>query len=155
MQRFLIAAAGIGLAFALTAGAQVYGGYRGDPYYRGDYDRGYRGGYGEDIIGQTMADLSRASAYNRREWKHFDHAQRELGKFQEKWARGHFDSHALDETIDELKHLAYSGRLNPRDREILGRDIEPLREFRASRGYYDGYPGGRYDRGYYPYGRRW
>jgi hypothetical protein len=102
-----------------------------------------------------MADLNRAGSYNRRDWKHFDHAQRELGKFQEKWARGHFDTHPLDEAIDELKHLAYSGRLNPRDSAMLARDIEPLREFRAARGYNGGYRGGYngYRGGPYGYGR--
>jgi hypothetical protein len=92
-----------------------------------------------------MADLSRAASYTRRDWKHFDHAQRELGKFQEKWARGHFDTHPLDEAIDELKRLAYSGHLNPRDSAMLAGDIEPLRQFRSARGYYGGYPGGMYD----------
>jgi hypothetical protein len=147
MQRFLSAAA-IGLAFTLTAGAQGYGGRPGD------YGRGW-GGYGEDVIGRTMADLSRVSADDQRDWKRVDHAQRELSKFRGKRARGEFDTHALDETIDELKRLTYSGRLNPRDREILARDIEPLREFRARRGYFNKYPGGWYDRGYYPSDRRW
>ena len=154
MRRFFISAVGLGFIFLLSAAGQTYGGYRGQPYYDGrNYDQGYRGGYGGDIVGRTMADLSRAGSYNRRDWKHFDHAQRELGKFQEKWARGHFDSHHLDEAIDELKHLAYSGHLNPRDSSLLARDIEPLREFRAARGYYggsryDGYRNGMYDRGY-------
>ena len=156
MRRFLVLTVGLGLLFAFSAAGQTYGPYRGQPYYDGrNYEQGYRGGYG-DIVGRAMADLTRAGSYNRREWKHFDHAQRELGKFQDKWARGHFDTHPLDEAIDELKHLAYSGHLSPRDSSMLARDIEPLREFRATRGYSGGYRGGVYN-GYrdepYGYGR--
>jgi hypothetical protein len=159
MRKYLLSVAAIGIACAMTAGAQDYG-RRYDPYYGGrdayarPYDRGGRGYYGGDIIGRTMSDLNRAgmwARHDKHDRKRVDHAQRELMKFQDKWARGKFDSHPLDEAIDEMKDLVGSNHVSPRDREMLMRDVEGLRAFRASGGYYGRDRDGRYRGGYQGY----
>jgi hypothetical protein len=138
----LVATTGL---FVTGAFAQSYGGYRDNPYSRGD--RNYRGdryrgdGYrGGDIVDRTFADLQQtasASFYARHERGHFDHAMRELSKFQNKRARGKFDHHALDEAIGEMSRLSRAGELNPRVRETMARDADELRVFRAG-GYDNG-----------------
>lgn len=131
--------------------------YRNDPYYRNP--DGYSGdryswqreyGYGQNrqlLIDRVMTDLNRAAqrAYlDGHERKHFDEVARNLQEFDERWARGRFDSGKLDKAIHNLEHLAEADRVHGRDREILSRDLEDLRNFRASRGRYDRNPS------YYP-----
>jgi hypothetical protein len=141
----LFATAGI---FASAASAQDYGRYGDDRYSRGysrDREFGNRRG---DVVDRAFADLQRAASssfYARHQRGHFDHAMRELSKFQNKWSRGKFDNHAIDEAIGEIAHLSRAGELNPRVRELMARDADELRAFRA---------GGRFDGRYDPYYRR-
>jgi hypothetical protein len=122
-----------------VAVAQDYGGYRGrgrgdDRYrdYYGDYGRSaYRGG---SPVERAMSDLSRAASAgyaDRHERGHIDHALRELSKFQDKWRRGKFDRHALDEATENMEHLARADALHPRARDIIARDLYELRDFRG------------------------
>jgi hypothetical protein len=120
--------------------AQDYGRDRnayGDRYRdRRGYNRG-------DVLDHAFSDLQWAassSMYARHQRGHFDHAMRELGKFQDKFQRGHFDKHSVDEVIDEMSHLSRAGELNPSVRETMARDADALRVFRAGR--YPGYGGG-------------
>lgn len=134
-------------AFAQGYGGYRDGGYRGDPYNRDAYARGYNG---SGAIDRAFADLEQAASstfYARHQRGHIDHALRELSKFQSKWSRGKFDRHALDEAIGEMSHIARSGEMHPRTREMLARDADELRAFRAGAGYESyGYgPGRRYD----------
>ena len=137
------------LFFSLTAGAQSweqdpYGQPRYDPYYRNDNpyhrQRGY--GYaqnGSDLIGGVMSDLNRAAsrAYlDDHERKHFDEVADNLEDFQARWARGKFDTGKLDKAIHNLEHLVGADRVRGVDREMLDRDLDDLRQFRATRGYY-------------------
>jgi hypothetical protein len=157
--------------------------YRNDPNYRsypnrdGYYDdrysqqRGYpnQGRYGNDrygygrnqdsLIERVLADLNIAEANARldgHERKHFGEAARQLEQFEDRRARGKFDSGKIHEAIEELEHLVRSDRVNRRDREILARDMEDLRQFRYSRDRYsNGYGDYRDDsynrnRGYNP-----
>jgi hypothetical protein len=133
-----VAATGV---FASAALAQEYGGHR----YRDSYGNPYRGG--GDAVDRVFADLQEAastSVYARHQRSHFDHAMRELSRFQNKWRNGRFDKHPLDEAIGEMSHLSRAGELNPQVRDRMARDADELRAFRA-RGSYDG----RYD-GYSP-----
>jgi hypothetical protein len=133
---------GIGLLLGsalsiVTAQAQVY---REGPYGRGGYrdDRGYGRG---DAINRTLSDINRVRSYgwsDRRERKHLDQAERELVKFQDKLVRGRFDYHHLDQGIEHLNRALNSYQMNPRDRDVLARDLITLRDFRnGGRGYYD------------------
>lgn len=144
------------LFYTLTAGAQSrgwdqYGQPRYDPYYRDDpYYRQRGSGYrqnGSDLIGRVMSDLDRAAsrAYlDGHERKHFDEVAANLQDFQARWARGKFDTGKLDKAIHNLDHLAGADRVRSVDRQMLGRDLYDLRQFRATRGGYDRSPG------YYP-----
>src|SRR5439155_1332087 len=57
-----------------------------------------------------------------------------LQEFEARWARGKFDTGKLDKAIHNLEHLAGADRVRGRDRDMLARDLEDLRRFRASRG---------------------
>lgn len=133
--------------------AQVY---RDDPYYRDGRDAyGQPGGYRDnrdyrdyrdrgraDTVNRVIEDLRRARSYDyvdHHERKHFEHAERELVKFQDRYYSGRFDRHHLDEAINDLHHLVNARQVNPRDRDLLARDLDMLRDFRArgSYGYYD------------------
>ena len=114
-------------AAALTASAQSYGDRDRD---RDRYSERNRGG---SPVDRVLNDLRRARSgwVDRHEFKHFDHAEHELSRFQQRLSQGRFDGHPLDEGISELNHLANSDRINPRDHEIFARDVYELREFRA------------------------
>jgi hypothetical protein len=145
------------LALDLAANAQTWRGPydtpRSDPYYRSPDDRyvqprsyGYRGN-AQFLIGRVMADLNRAAERARldgHERKHFDEVAGNLQEFEERWSRGKFDTGKLDKAIHNLEHLADADRVRGRDRDMLARDLEDLREFRARRGRYDESPN------YYP-----
>jgi hypothetical protein len=117
------------LLAGLTANAQVY---RGDDGYRN----------GREPLNRVRADLDRAAAdvgyLSRGEMAGFNHARQEIGEFQEKWSRGVFDRHELDDVIGSLQHVVSSNRLRYQDRDILFNDLARLREIRErGRGYGD------------------
>ena len=127
------------------------------PYYRNRdgypddrYSQQRAYGYGRNqqfLIGRVMTDLNRAAERARldgHERKHFDEVAGNLQEFETRWARGKFDTGKLDKAIHNLEHLAEADRVHGRDRDILARDVEDLRQFRASRGRYDRNPN------YYP-----
>lgn len=141
------------LVLGLTAVTQTwaqapYYSQRDDPYYRGrgGYDGDpysqQRSGYGRNqgnLIGRVMSDLNRAAErarLDRHEVRHFDEVASSLREFDERWARGRFDTGKLDKAIHNLEHLADADRVHGRDRDLLARDLQDLREFRASRGRY-------------------
>jgi hypothetical protein len=147
------------LNFAATAqtwGQSPYYTPRSDPYYRnrdGYSDDGYsRRSYGysqnqQYLIGRVISDLNRAAERARldhHESRHFDEVARNLEEFEARSARGKFDTGKLDKAIHNLEHLAEADRVRGRDRDMLARDVEDLRAFRASRGGYDQNPN------YYP-----
>lgn len=132
LSAFLLAASALS---ASSAFAQAYGGYRGDPYNRDAYARGYNG---SGPVERAFGDLERAasSGYRaRHERGRIDHALRELSKFQNKWSRGKFDRHALDEAIGEMSHVSRAWDIDPRTREMLARDADELRAFREGARY--------------------
>jgi hypothetical protein len=133
---------GIAAAALLTVGAAQaqyrdrYGnqnpyGNRGDNRYG---NGGYGYNYGGNLVPRVLSDLDRAASAryaDKHERKHFDQARKDLLRFQENGARGKFDRDRLDGAIDHLSHLANSDRLHPRDRQMLARDMQDLREFRS------------------------
>lgn len=144
---------GSGLLLAgLSANAQVYRGEGG--YYRDGYaNNGYEYRNGREPLDRVRADLDRAAAdvgyLSRGEMARFNHARQEIGEFQEKWNRGIFDRHELDDVIGSLQHVVNSNRLRIQDRDILFSDLARLREIRErGSGYRRGYDNGRY--GYRP-----
>jgi hypothetical protein len=144
----------LGLAAnAQTRGQDPYQAPRTDPYYRnrdgyGDdrYSQQRPYGYGrndQSLIDRVMTDLNRAAEGARldgHERRHFDEVAGNLQDFESRWARGKFDTGKLDKAIHNLEHLAEADRVRGRDRDMLARDLEALRQFRASRGRYDQNP---------------
>ena len=138
--------------FGLVANAQTYGPPRDDPYYRDDRNGGgqyrdddyrqrrdnrYGSRQGGSLIGQVLSDIDRAarqSWVDNHERKHFYEASRKLQEFEERWARGNWDNGKLDKAIENLQHLAESDQVRGREREVLYRDLNELRQFRSGRG---------------------
>lgn len=148
----------IGLAAnAQTRGQAPYYPQRDDRYapQRGSYpnqgrygSNGY--GYGGNqapLMSRVMGDLSRAAANARldgHERKHFDEVAQNLQEFEGRWAQGKFDGGKLDKAIRNLEHLVNSDRVRGRDRDMLARDVQDLRQFRSTRGRYSDYGYGDY-----------
>jgi len=126
------------LTLGLPANAQ-YG--NRDPYNapRNNPYAGNREGFGRNqqfVVDRVMADLNRAAGarLDGHERKHFDDVARNLQEFQLRASRGKFDTGKLDKAIGSLEHLANADRIRGRDRDMLVRDLNDLRQFRASRG---------------------
>ena len=105
-----------------------------------------RGPYRTDLIDRVLRDIDspQPDAYvDRHDWHHFEDARKDLLRFQERWARGDFDKGRLSGAISNIHHLVESRYIDPRERQILDRDLWDLRSFRDHRGYDRGY-----DRGY-------
>src|SRR5712664_35055 len=128
------------LVFSIAAGAQTRGQgpyypQRDDPYYRNDPNRGYypdQGRNGDPLIERVLADLNMAASNARvdgHERRHFDEAAQKLQEFEGRWAQGKFDTGKLDKAIQNLEHLADADQLRGRDRDILARDMQDLRQF--------------------------
>ena len=139
MKRLFTVACGV-LAVGLAANAQTWRQdpyyTRNDPYYRDDYRYGRNQ---QSLINRVMTDLNRAAErawLDDHEAKHFDEVARNLQEFEARWARGKFDTGKLDRAISSLQHLAEADRVRGRDRDMLYRDLQDLRQFRSSRGRY-------------------
>lgn len=99
----------------------------------GRRDNGQRAG--QRIVQRTMQDLQRlqrrrgqtSKAYDR-----YNNALRHLGEFSQKFARGNYDRDTLDTAIDDTKNVVNNNALPPRDRQTISRDLQDLRDFRAS-----------------------
>lgn len=166
-------------ANAQTWGQGSYYSQRDDPHYRNDPnypnypDRGgyynddrypRQRGYGNDrygsnpgsLIERVLSDINMAASnalLDGHEARHFDEAASKLQEFEGRWAQGKFDTGKLDKAIDNLRHLADADRVNPRDRDMLARDIDELRQFRSTRGGYSNYGYGGYRNDRYNYNR--
>jgi hypothetical protein len=57
--------------------------------------------------------------------------KQELDELQNKLARGFYDQRELDEVIGAMQRVVADNRLSRRDRDILGDDMDRLRDFRA------------------------
>lgn len=121
MLKNTLAAAGL-LLFGLSANGQN----------RYDY------GWGREPLDRVRADLDRAARDMRYlsggDFRRFDHARQEIREFQEKWNRGRFDRHELDDVIGSLQSVVRSNRIRPRDRDVLMDDLARLRDIRSRSG---------------------
>ncbi len=133
------------LLLALGTSAVADDRYYGDQ--RGSWQRSGSQVRGNEPVRRALSDLDRLRSIryaDGHERKHIENARRDLVRFEENWARGKFDKDRLDGAIDHLNHLANSGQVHPREREVIYQNVRALRDFRASRGI-GGY------RGYRPY----
>jgi hypothetical protein len=135
---------------------------RDDDYNRRDRGAYRNGGYNSGaVIDRTMRDLQSAASRSRvsgHDRNHFSRAMNELQQFTYKSQQGKFDTGKLDKVIEDLDHLSRADEVHPRDRQILGRDMQELRMFRSNRGGYNsgyggygGYGNGGYNRGGWPW----
>ncbi len=103
------------------------------------YESGRRGGSGIGAVERAMQNLrsasSRAYRLDGHERKHFERAMSDLDRFRDNWQRsGSFDRGRLDSAISNMADLARADRVNPRDRALIGRDVNMLRDFRNGGG---------------------
>lgn len=127
----LMTAVVVGGLMAAVAGAQYRDPFRGD---ESRWERSRRAAVRVDVITHVLGDLSRMRSYgfvDRHERKHFENARRDLIRFRDRWMSGRFDRGRLDSAIENLRHLAASDQVHPRDRGILARDLDALRDFRS------------------------
>jgi hypothetical protein len=89
----------------------------------------------ESPVHRVMEDLHRIADHSwvdRDERVQFNRAQEELVRFERDIHYEHeFDTGHIDRAIDSLKRLAHSRELRPFDRDMLRRDVDMLRDFRA------------------------
>lgn len=129
-----------------------------DRDYRDRDDRGYRenynGGYGDyrqAFYNRLQADLERAAnnGYLRgNDLRRFRQASEEIREFQEKWARGRYDRHELDDAIGATQRVANLPGLDYRDRAAINEDLARMRNFRARMNGDGGYRNPSYYRPY-------
>ena len=62
--------------------------------------------------------------------------KQELDELQDKLARGYYDQRELDEVMGAMQRVVQDNRLSRRDRDILGDDLDRLRDFRSRHDYY-------------------
>lgn len=107
-------------------------------YDHGGYRYENRGSYGLGLFEEVQAHLERAAynAYGSR--GRIERARKDVYDFQRRWNEGRFDRHELDEAIASVQRVVDSNSIDQRDRYVLLRDLARMREFRASRGRYDG-----------------
>ena len=92
-------------------------------------------GYGghRSTIGRTLGDLRAASRYAHggRERERIDNAQRHLREFDRELSRGRYNNHRIDEAIEDVHNVVRNNNLPPRERDILGADLQELRGLRS------------------------
>jgi len=128
-QLFATGTLGLLLLTGISTAQAQYGPDRGDRYRNEDY-RDYRGGFYDRL----QSDLDRAAnnGYLRGgDLRRFQQARQEIFEFQQKWSRGRYDRHELDEAIASTQRVANLRGLDPRDRGALNEDLARMRAFRA------------------------
>ncbi len=137
------------LLCGIVAQAQYYPGqrYPGRDDGYGSYG-GYRGGNRDyALFDRVQVDLDRAAANSYMsggDRRRVQKARQDLADFQNRWSRGRFDRHELDEAIGRVQSVVNISRLSYRDRAALQDDLYRMREFRA----YQSQGGDRYGYGY-------
>ena len=93
-------------------------------------DRRYGATPRGEVFERAQFDLSRAAehSYDRRR---IEKAQREIADFQRRLSFGRFSRRDLDRAIGATDDVVRRGSIAPRDRDILFRDLEGMRAFRA------------------------
>ena len=111
--------------------------------YGSDRGRYERGGYQREPLDRVRADLDRAARdlyyLSGGEMRRFNKVREEIAEFQQKWERGRYDRHEMDEVIGSLQRVVDRNRLEPRDRDLLLNDLSRLRDLRARYSGQNGY----------------
>jgi len=110
------------------------------PDYRYSRDRDdWRYSRGSDTIERVKRDVQTMAQMS---YRYVDNEKRDLfhdtihhlERFQYNAQRGKFDTDRLDGAIDEMKRLVRSDQIHPQMKSRLSRNIQILRDFRASGG---------------------
>ena len=111
--------------FGLSAVAQ-------DWYH--DRDGRFQGeGWRGHIFEQVRTDLDHIGSAvwaSGKERTRLERTKQELFDLQGKLQAGRYDEHELSDVIDSMKKSANDDRLSPRDRDVLGDDLNRLRDYR-------------------------
>jgi len=140
LQHLLLTATVAAVALQFTAWAQPQRDYAyNNDRYESD-PRSRRGPAGRDAIAVVDYDIRSMmrAAYPRvdnEKRRLFNDTLYDLERFRVNARRGRFDTDRLDGAIDNMKRLVGSNQIPGRMKDVLVRDIQLLREFRATRGY--------------------
>lgn len=90
--------------------------------------------YREPLFDRIQSDLTRTMehAYSR---NRVSKAQRELARFQAERASGRFAGHQFNKAANALDSVVRGNGIDPRDREVLARDLQSMREFAMANRY--------------------
>jgi hypothetical protein len=90
--------------------------------------------YREPLFDRIQSDLSRTMEHTYAR-NRVSHAQRELGRFQAERASGRFAGRQFNKAVNALDSVVRGNGIDPRDREVLARDLQNLRGFAAANRY--------------------
>jgi hypothetical protein len=101
-----------------------------NPYYSPDEYR----------LAHTMFDRIRNDLYRAQtnaypndlgDTPRFDIAHNELRNLEQNWNQGHYDNRQIGDTISAIQMVLQDNRLRPHDRDVLGRDLSRLLDFKG------------------------
>ena len=125
MKKTFIAGLLLLACFGLTAAAQ-------DWYH--DRDARFRGEeWRRHLFAHVRVDLDHIGSAiwaSGKEQNRLERTKQELAELQDKLEHGRYDEHELSDVIDSMKKSANDERLAPRDRDVLGDDLNKLRDYR-------------------------
>lgn len=85
-------------------------------------------------IQEDVRQVMHEDARNHKQADHCEGALKQLSDFDRGLANNRFDKDRLDAAIDHLKKIVDDNTIEARDRDALNNDIEELRHLRVDRG---------------------
>ena len=134
--KVLVASAFLFGSFSLQAQVYGRGSYENGRVYA-EFGRSYNDRDGiPNFLDRVRRDLDHAeSATSRyasnRDRGRFNKVREEISEFQNKWYRGKYDRHELDDVIKNLQHVLRDNALGAREADLLRTDLDQLRDLRA------------------------
>ena len=111
--------------FGLTAAAQDWYHDRANRFQ----DEHWRGHVFEHVR-EDLDHIGSAAWASGKERHRLERTKQELGDLQGKLQSNRYDQGELNDVIDSLQKSANDNRLAPRDRDVLGDDLNRLRDYR-------------------------
>lgn len=108
-----------------------------DAFYR-DRDDVYRGDWHGRFFERVRMDLEHVQSVTfpiGGDQYRLARTKQELNELQSSWTNGSYNRRSLDDVINAMTRVLADNRLSGRDRDVLGDDLNRLRDFRDRRGW--------------------